>query len=79
MVRFAEWRQSAGLTQGQLAERLQVSQSTISGWERGHHFPPQPLFRRILLELTPPDSEVSAAILEHGQDPETGLTQEAAA
>lgn len=34
-VFIAEWREAKGLTQKQLAERLDVSEMTVSRWERG--------------------------------------------
>lgn len=39
VVRLAEQRRAAGITQVRLARRLHVRQGTVSGWETGHHQP----------------------------------------
>lgn len=38
-TRIKKRRQVLGLTQQQLAERLDVNRSTVADWERGKHFP----------------------------------------
>lgn len=45
--RIRSWRLAAGLTQEELCLRLQISQSTLSGIERGHHRLTVELARRI--------------------------------
>jgi transcriptional regulator with XRE-family HTH domain len=37
--RVRRYRQAAGLTQAQLARRLEVEQSTVSAWENGRKTP----------------------------------------
>ncbi|HCB94414.1 MAG TPA: hypothetical protein DEP65_01205 [Ruminococcus sp.] len=39
MIKIKELRQSIGITQEQLAEQLNVGQSTVAMWERGINMP----------------------------------------
>lgn len=39
MNRFTAMRKRAGYTQGQVAERLSLNQSTIAKWETGESYP----------------------------------------
>lgn len=39
-MKIKELRIAAGLTQMQLAEKMEVSQSTIVGWEQNSFYPP---------------------------------------
>ena len=38
-MQIRKLRKSAGLTQVQLAEKVGVTQATVSDWERGDYFP----------------------------------------
>ena len=38
-MQIRKLRKSAGLTQAQLAEKVGVSQATVSEWERGDYLP----------------------------------------
>ena len=46
--RIRRWRIRAGLTQSQLAERLNTTQSVVSRWESGHDQPRINTLRAIL-------------------------------
>lgn len=50
------WRESRGLTQEELAERVGRVRTTVNGWEKGHHFPRK--------------NDILAAIRIVGADPE---------
>ena len=41
MITIKEARESAGLTQKEMSERLKIPQRTIEDWERGARKPPE--------------------------------------
>jgi transcriptional regulator with XRE-family HTH domain len=45
--RLTEWRQRSGLTQADLARRIGVDRSSISGWEGGRRDPSRHVVARI--------------------------------
>jgi transcriptional regulator with XRE-family HTH domain len=53
-------REQAGLTQGELATRLEVSQSTLSRIEKGAYRTDVRLFERLAIALGPDDSMLHA-------------------
>ena len=50
-TRLAEVRKAKGLNQTQLANMLNVKQTTVSGWEIGRHEPNYDLLRQIIIIL----------------------------
>ena len=47
MIRIKELRKSRGILQGELADRINVSQATISGWENGKIEPSMDALRQM--------------------------------
>jgi transcriptional regulator with XRE-family HTH domain len=45
--KIQEYRRSNGLSQKKLAERLEIDQTTLAGWEKGKHRPTKKLFSRL--------------------------------
>ena len=52
------YRERAGLTQDELAERLQVTQQTVGKWESGKAYPRPGVFARLNHVLSIPASEI---------------------
>lgn len=48
--KFRSWRRGEGLTQIDVAGKLGVAQSTVSGWEKGHR--PTPDIIPMLVEIS---------------------------
>lgn len=70
--RFREGRLRAGLSQGQLAERLEVSQPTISSWERGRSKPSGKQFELIVRILGDDTSTSEESEQDHAGSPYGG-------
>lgn len=47
MLSIRHYREAAGMTQGQLAEKLEVDQTAISNWERGKNPPLKKYIRKM--------------------------------
>jgi transcriptional regulator with XRE-family HTH domain len=54
MNRIAEYRKAKGWNQHELSKRLQVAQTTISGWERGYREPDNASLEKLQKELDVP-------------------------
>jgi transcriptional regulator with XRE-family HTH domain len=75
---LAEWRESRGLTQQQLADRLETSDVTVSRWETGKRKPDDDVKAAIawvlgieVVDLYRHPDQPSADALLRGQPPET--------
>jgi transcriptional regulator with XRE-family HTH domain len=47
--KIREYRRSNGLSQKKLAERLEIDQTTLAGWERGERRPSKRFLDRVIL------------------------------
>ena len=63
-----EQRKAKGLTQGELAERLQVSDKTVSKWECGYGFPDTSLMLPLCRELGITANELLSGRLLSGEE-----------
>jgi transcriptional regulator with XRE-family HTH domain len=71
-------REAKGWNQGELARRLQVTQQTVSRWERGHARPRSPVLLRLseLLERPLNDFAVAAAASRPAASPKGALVSD---
>lgn len=63
-----ELREKAGLTQGELAERLGVTQSTITYWETGKCYPRPDKLLRLEALFGVPAGDIIRAINESAEN-----------
>lgn len=68
--KLREFRQKEGLTQEQLAELLEMSDKSISKWERGDGYPSKRNLVKILEVL---GISIEALLIEQGQDESKNL------
>ena len=57
-------RQASGLTQEELAERMQTTQSTVARWESGKHLPSCQTLQRIARAT---NTDLRISFVPHGQ------------
>ena len=51
MSRITEFRKAAGMSQGELAKRLGVTQGAVSQWEKGYSNPRLPMLMKMATVL----------------------------